>query len=446
MASDIAVERSVRDMIYPRRSYSDLWEISLLKISNGVTALIQKNHNRNTVVAQCHWRFSYQRIIDAEIAHVLEHLLLRRRREKSERALKRNIDSLGDITAWVLDERIGIGADVPVEYWHRVIPMMRKLVFLGDITQDELDNEVKIIRTELREDASRVGAYAVKLLYRRCLPRSPASSIAGGFIQNYSKIWLDDLLEFSERNFTASNLVIGVSGDIKTGRIQQQIVQSFGGLKSTGTEPSTQLNCKFRKGITISTRKSSELCGVALAHLIDTRYVPQEVISLFQVLTSSLWSSPLFNAVRTEGAYGCNIWHDQRANNDFICVSFAARPDSVKGILRGYFNLLNRLKSRGPSDSEITLAKKHIRTQAVIRASNIRERTMDLCEDVLNRGSVMPFSEWIKRIMAVDHNLLRKSLKEMLHPQGGHLVIHGNTRGFRSDKGLDQFIWQNEKR
>ena len=435
-----AIESTQIDRIYPRRRLADSWKITTASLDNGVRLILQENPNRNTVVAQCHWRFTHETMLDAEIAHVVEHLLLRRSGSQRQTALHRKLDSTGLITGWVNDLSIGVGADVPRENRGQVLKILRGLIELKSITQEELDNEVRIIASEENEAPLRLASHACNLAYRRAFPRNPASNRCGGFVQNYRRITLDDIWEFCLKNFVPKNLVVGLSGDIVIKQALEQADLLFRNLKGERVESIPQ-NLTFRKGIHFSLRKSTGMCGVCLMHPITLFSDSLGIANIFTTILSSLWSSPVFNAVRQNGGYGCQTSFDSRENLNFVVINFTAQAKAVKAILRAYIKCLKRLKTKGPSETEVRLALEQIRTLNIVRASNIRGRTMDICQELLLQNTVTNYGSYTKVLRNLSYPSIRKNLKAMLLPQGACLVFHGQTNGLKSDKLLEEFVW-----
>ncbi|MCA9041884.1 MAG: insulinase family protein, partial [Planctomycetaceae bacterium] len=213
--------------------------VTLAKLSNGMTVMVQENHSSPLATARCYvvnTGSSYEHeYLGAGISHLVEHLVSGGTTTKrSEDDVQELVDSLGGKTnAYTSNNITAYYIDAPSSRIDLAIELIADSMQHCIIPEEEYLRELGVVQRELEMGLSqreRVGYQAMKQLI---FTEHPMRHPTVGYLQVLQNTTLDDVRNFYKTRYVPQNMIFVVGGDVQTEEVLEQVKGQFQGFLRT---------------------------------------------------------------------------------------------------------------------------------------------------------------------------------------------------------------------
>jgi len=323
-----------------------------------------------------------------------------------------------------LDRGLGIFSDILMN----PVFEQEKITLAKNLKKEELrrirDNPQKIAFREFR-----------RLMYRGD-PRGRLSSV-----ESVERVKRDDLVAFHRQFFHPSNVMIAVSGDVKTGDIAEKIRNLLGGWDIPGgpepSPPPPAYAPAALKYIFKDTPQSVILVGHPAPGKGTPDYYAFEVLDF--IIGSGGFRSRVFGEVRNRLglAYSAGSFYSSRTHYGVFGAYAMANASSTLDALYAMTKILNEVKNKGVEPEELAWAKESIVNNfifAFATPNQIVMRQMMLEYDGLPDNFLTSYKNNIEKVGLDD---LRDVASRYLSGEGRVVLVLGDKERF--DKPLSSF-------
>jgi predicted Zn-dependent peptidase len=348
------------------------------------------------------------------ISHVVEHMAFKGTRARDCQRI--NLDA----------ERLGADVNAHTDKDHTAFHMRGLarhapdfLRMLGDIVCDstfpaaELERERQVILHEVTEDEDDAVSTAYKLFDKACYGTHPFAQPVIGTRRNIRRFTRDDLLAYVQRQYTGTNLVVGVAGDIDPDVLLGPAQAAFGALpqgsENLATAPAY-----------IGGMQSRRQAGCAQTHVVLGFPIaslraddPSSVVAA--ALFGEGMSSPLMDAVRERRALvyyaACS------ADVTGLCGQFVVEASTAPGHLDELLDEVARLLLEHSAQVDL-VGLERARNQLAVRSLRTQERPGRRLEDAAQSlfvlGRLRSRAELAQRVQSVTPGQVREAFERML--------------------------------
>ena len=207
--------------------------VTLARISNGMTVLVQENHSAPVATVRCYVHntgSAYEgKDLGAGLSHVLEHLLAGGTTTKrTETQIRELIDSLGGQTnAYTSDDVTCFYIDCPASGVSMATELIAQNMQYSVIPEAEYRREMGVVQRELEmgEATRSTVQYGTmkQLVYQEHPKRHPTI----GYLAVVQQITRQDVINFYKNRYVPQNMVFVVVGDVKTDDVLQDVLENF---------------------------------------------------------------------------------------------------------------------------------------------------------------------------------------------------------------------------
>ncbi len=348
------------------------------------------------------------------ISHMVEHMAFKGTHTRSCQQINLDAEALGaevnahtdkDHTAFHM---VGHGRDA-----REFVAMLGDIVRHGSFPSEELERERQVILHELAEDEDDPLSTAFKLFDQRCYGAHALARSVIGTRASIGRLTRDDLLGYTRRQFSGSNLIVAVAGAVDLDAAVGWAQTAFGDMPE-GT-PNRVVPAPWTGGV--ATRR---LAGCPQAHLVLGFPMPAlHGAHAPGVLAAALFgegmSSPLMDELRERRALvyyaACSADVGELGGQWVIEASTAA--DNVDAFFTQVLRLL-----REHADAIDAVGLRRARNQLEVRELRAQQspsrRLESLALDLFFLGRVRAQAERLDALQRVDAVQLRDTFAAML--------------------------------
>ena len=173
------------------------------------------------------------------LVHILEHYILFRGTEfRSGTEIGQDIRRHGAyFNAHTGLDLATFEISLPSEYADFALRNQKEILFNLKFTQEELDEEKKVILEEINQIQDDPLKYATSLVYRNLFKDHPYQKPIYGKKEIIEALTVEQIEKFYQKFFVPSNFALAVVGDFNIEEMDERVKDIFGDLKKEGTTP-----------------------------------------------------------------------------------------------------------------------------------------------------------------------------------------------------------------
>jgi len=290
---------------------------------------------------------------------------------------------------------------------------------LGDIVRHstfpeaELERERQVILHELTEDEDDGMSTAFKLFDKSCFGAHSMAQAVIGTRRNVERLSRDELMRYVRQQYTGSNIVVGVAGNVKAKEIVKDVHAVFGSLPA-GT-PNLVAPPTFEGGVATRRLPGSPqahvVMGFPMAPLAGDHHAGVVAAALF----GEGMSSPLMDEIRERRAlvyYAACSADVMELCGQFV-IEASTAPQHVDEFFTEVMRLL-RAHTRKVSPVDLERARHQIAVRHLRVQEQPGQRLEDAARDLFALGRIRSRKELVERAQAVSAEQVRAEFSRML--------------------------------
>ena len=371
----------------------------------------------------------------AGVSHFLEHLLFKGTKHwPTAKELSEAIEGVGGIMNASTDREMTV-------FWCKVArPHFRRaLSVLGDMMVNplldptEVEKEREVVLEELRMSNDYPTNRVDLLIDESLWPDQPMGRDVGGGQESVKNITRDQILDYVKHQYTPSNTVAVVAGDISHDEVVDLLGEALEGW--TSKKPMTWYPVQDGQEaprIRVEQRKTDQahLCiglpGLPLAH--PDRYA----LGLMNVMLGEGMSSRLFMELRENQSLAYDVHSSINLFRDCgsLIIYCGVEPQKSEKAINAILEQLNGLQDDIPQ-SELEKVRELSKGRMLLRMEDSRSVAMWMGAQETLTGSVRTVDEVVERIDAVSTADIERVAGDLIREDRLNLAVVGP---FRSDR------------
>ena len=367
------------------------------------------------------------------ISHFLEHLFFKGTKHRPEPGeVNRALDGLGsEHNAFTSKEVTGYWVKAAGKHFDAALDIVSDILLEPLFKADEIERERGVILQEISmyEDMPqrRIGDLWETLLYGD----QPAGWDISGTKAIINRIKRDEILDYKEKQYVASNALVVVAGNIDAKSTEKKIIKAFSSfnhgkafpkkpIKEVQKNPSTHFMYK-------ETDQSHLILGFRGYNMFDDR---RYALDLLSVILGGNMSSRFFMEIRENLglAYYVRASAQNYTDSGYLAGSAGVPHEELKRVIELMVKILKDVKTRGVSESEIKFAKDYLRGSMALSFESSDEIATFLGEQSLFYKKIETPDEVLRHIEKVTRGDIMKAVKELVRPDKMNLAVIGPHR------------------
>ncbi|MGA9444337.1 MAG: pitrilysin family protein [Methyloceanibacter sp.] len=356
-----------------------------------------------------------EQLTEHGIAHFLEHMAFKGTKRRSARQIVEEIEAVGgDINAATSVDSTG--------YYARVLPkdMPLALDILSDIILEprfdgaELARERDVILQEIAASSDSPDDIVYDFISEAAFPDQPVGRTILGTAPSVVGFERDHLGAYLTTHYHGPNMVLAAAGAVDHNALVAEAERRLAGLSSEGTPvPQQAVYAGGRR----HSAKPFEQTHLMIALEASAYHQPEYFKS--QILAGALgggMSSRLFQEVRERRGlcYSVYAFSSGLTDSGMFVVHAAGAPEKAHELFSVIRDELERAAADGFDQAELARVKAQMKMGLLAALESSSARVEQLARHILFRGRVLPTSELVERIEAVETADLQALLQKVL--------------------------------
>ena len=348
------------------------------------------------------------------ISHFVEHMAFKGTLTRDCQRINLDAERLGaDVNAHTDKDHTAFHLRGMAAHAGTFVQMLGDIVRNGTFPEVELERERQVILQEYLEDDEDPMSTAFRQFDKLCYGAHPMAQAVIGTRRNIERFTRDELLAYVDQQYSGSNVVVGVAGNVDHDAIVREAERAFGDMPA-GT-PHAMDAPTWLGGVKAARLAGCSQSHVVLGYPVASMKDDQPAACVAAALFGEGMSSPLMNEIRERRGlvyYAACSAHIMEACGQFV-IEASTTPDKVDELLRETHRLLaGHAASVGAIDLE--RARNQIAVRQVRGLERPVRRVEDAALDLFVHGRVRSSEELHARVEGVSADQVRETFARML--------------------------------
>jgi zinc protease len=409
-------------------------EVTLAKLSNGLTVLVQENHVAPVATVRCFVKntgSAYEgKSLGAGLSHVLEHVVAGGSTlHRTEKEITKIIDTFGGATnAATSTDQTMFYIDCPAKNTLTAIELVADAMQHVKFEPTEFARELKVVRRELADGEVNRQRVLWMLLQQTVYSTHPARNPVIGYLDVLNATTNQTIIDFYHQRYVPNNQVFVVVGDVKTKEVLAQVAKQY-----TGTPRSYETYLPFEEEPEqLSPRQAvREMEGATYDMVFAWPTVKLSSPDLYALDVAAYIlgegeSSRLTERLRNQQqvVLGVNAMSD---TPHYVAGMFAvmavSRPETWEKAAEGVQREVYRLRDELVGPEELAKAKKQKAAELVFSRQTVAQMADSLGRNMLSAADPLLDKQYVEGIQRVTAEQVRDVARRYFVPQRLNRVI-----------------------
>ncbi len=365
------------------------------------------------------------------ISHVVEHMAFKGTHERDCRRINLDAELLGaEVNAHTDKDHTAYHMRGLAEHAGQFVTMLGDIVRNSTFPEAELERERQVILQEVLEDDDDPVSTAFKLFDQASWGHHAMARPVIGSRRNIERFSRAELLDYVGRQYSASNVIVGVAGNIDPQAIARLVEAAFGDMPAG--QPNQVEAPVYMGGVRTRRQTGSSQSHVVMGYPLPPLTAEDATGLVAAALFGEGMSSPLLHEVREQRGlvYYAACSADVGALAGQFIIEASTTPEHLDELFGELMRLLGR-QAEGIDPLDLQRA----RNQIAVRRMRTRERPYrrleEAAQDLYTLGRIRPSAEHDARLAAVDADALRSHFARMLTQPASVAVAGKLGQGLR---------------
>jgi zinc protease len=386
--------------------------VTLARITNGMSVLVQENHSAPVATVRCYVHntgSAYEgKYLGAGLSHMLEHLVAggsTTRRTYDQ--IKEILDSLGGQTnAYTSDSVTCFLIDCPASGVSVAIELIADNMQNSTIPENEYQREWGVVQRELEMGEADRNSVLYNAMKQLVYTEHPARHPTVGYLAVVQQVKREDVIAFYKSRYVPQNMTFVVVGDVQTDDVLETVLALFKNFQRT-TERFETLPVEPEQASARSTRLEME--GETTDFAIAWPTVPLQDPDLYPLDLASFIlshgdSSRLVKRLQIEQPLALSV--DSLSNTPgfvkgWFEVVARCEPKNIEAVRKIIIEEIDRLKKEPVTGEELAKAKRQKAAEHVFQQQTVENQAEMLSESYRSTGDPLFDAHYVEGIQKV---------------------------------------------
>lgn len=349
------------------------------------------------------------------IAHLMEHMAFKGTKRRTARGIAEEIETVGgSLNAFTGRELTAYHAAVLKDDVALAVDLIADILLDSTFVEEELQRERGVILQEIGQANDTPDDVIFDRFQALAFPAHPLGRPVLGTEQTVNTIARDDLFDWLRGGYVAERMVLSAAGAIEHERFVEIAARAFGRLPRASSE-ATWTAPVFaggdRRDIDDLEQAHLVIGGAAFGYLDPDHHA----LAVFSTLFGGGMSSRLFQRIREDKGLVYSIYSFNAAYRDsglfgiYAGTAGDSLPELVPMVCEEYSKVADDV-----SEAEIARARAQLKAGTLMALESSHSRCEQAARQMLIYGRVIPYTETVARIEAVDEAAVRRVAGRLL--------------------------------
>jgi len=365
------------------------------------------------------------------ISHLLEHMMFKGTERRDARAIAASLESLGGhLDAFTAREQVCFYARALAVNLPDVVDVLSDIVCRSRIAQPEVDRERSVVREEILSYEDNPEEKIMDVLATQVWGGHALGKPILGTAETVDGLNAGELRAYYGRRYRPELLLVSAVGPIEHDAVAALVEKH---LRPPGGEPGplSEPPPPFTPSVHHEERDLQQLYLSLGTRGLSYGDDGHEVLIVLNTLLGGGMSSRLFQGVREEAGLAYSVYSvpDFFRDAGMFSIHMGVLPERGREALARTRLELERLRSEGPSESEVEAARLQSMGGVVMDNESLTSRMIQLASEEIYRTRYSALDEQIARVLAVTRDQVVDAARRFLDPARFALTALGPAHG-----------------
>lgn len=369
-------------------------------------------------------------------AHFLEHMFFKSTKNHSGEELLKKLDDLGaSKNAYTSITKTCYYFKCLSGVFEKALEYFSEMFFNKTFKSEEIQKEKLVILEEYKMVEDEPIQKCIKLAYNCLFDGTTLGHDVIGTLQSIRSVTANKLLDFKNRLYVPSNIIISISGNITQSQAQRLVEKYFVNKfdKNINIEKHKHLEYKELSpcGKYIATKKENKQTEVyILTDHKNTNRRQRIAYNLFYAILGYGMSSKFFEEIRGKMGlvYSIDAGCSKVANNFLSEILFATSPENVTKALKEIKKIINDCANGNITEEELTRTKNKFISSFVFANESNSVIAENNANDIMDYGKIVDEKEVSKEYMSITLQEIINCAKEVVKENNYVVSAVGTTK------------------
>lgn len=412
-------------------------------LENGVRVVLSPMANTKavTVIALVGTGSNYEDKRINGISHFLEHLFFKGTKHRPKAGdVHRALDKLGaEHNAFTSKELTSFWVKSADKYFDESLDIVSDILLEPLFKEEELEKEKGVITQEISMYEDIPQRKVLELWDELLYPNQPAGRSIAGTKEIINSINRNDIINYKNDHYTASNMVVAVAGNIDEDSALKKIEKIFKKIPQGRKINKTVIKENQKMPVVSFLKKETDqthlVFGARTFGMFDER---KYVLGVLTVLLGGNTSSKLFSEIREKLglAYYINSTTEYCMDAGYTIARAGIPHNSLKTVVKKIVKIINSFKNKEISLNDLKLAKDFLRGSMALSLESSDEVALFYGEQELFYKRILELEDIWKKFEAVSKNDIINLSRVIFKPSRIGLT----TIGPQNNKQKEEFL------
>lgn len=406
-------------------------EHKLATLSNGiklVTAPMQSTE-AITILIYVGVGGRYESRNNSGISHFLEHLFFKGSKERpSAFEISSELDAIGaNYNAYTGEEATAFYVQCGWMDFQKAFDIISDMFLSPIFDKVELERERGVIIQEANMYRDMPQAHVQILNQEQMFPTHPLGRNLVGSLETIKKISADDIKEYKKTHYFGKNTYIAVCGKLDQ-KAEKMVREKFENLQSGDSLQFEPFGKDLKTVNLVQEKRKIDQTHFALSFRSPRKDDPKKyTLAVLNTILGGGMSSRLFSEIREKRGLGYYIKSgvSQFADTGVTTIYGGVKPDELENALKVINEIIDDLKTNGPSDQELSRAKGNLRGQLALSLEESFEIASYMVENLHYYGEIRDPKNAVEKVNKVTAKQVQDLANEIFDTRQSALTIVG---------------------
>lgn len=403
-----------------------------ITLKNGLRILTIPNKNTQTVMILVLVKTGskYETKEVSGISHFLEHMLFKGTKKRpSTLAVAETLDRVGgEYNAFTSKDSTGYYAQVADFNKKLALDWISDIYLNSLLPEKEIEKEKGVIIEEINMYLDTPMSYINSLWNELLYGDQPAGWDIAGTKESVARIFRADLKNYMESQYTASNTICCVVGNVNKKEIIKEIEKAFVKInlrKAKDSLPVKEEQSQPESLIYFKKTDQTHLSlGVRAYNLLHPQKYAQEILS---IILGGMMSSRLFIEIREKLglAYYIRTGSHENADTGYLATGAGIDNKNVEKAIKVILKEYKKISQKKVSKSELKKAKDYLKGKTILSLESSHSLASFYAWQELLEDKILTPSEVFKKIDQVTESDILRVAQDIFTPKKLNLALIG---------------------
>lgn len=395
-------------------------DAKMFKLDNGQTVIIQEVRN-NPIVTIDTWIKTGS--IDENdsnngVAHFLEHLFFKGTKNREPGEFDKILETKGAITnAATSKDFTHYYVTIPSKDFDLAMELHADMMMNPLIPRNELEKERKVVLEEINKDLTNPSRILYDNLNSMLYTNHPYKRKVIGKSEVIETITRDNILDFYNKNYSPSNMVTIVIGDVDTNYTLERIKEVFNSENKKQIQkvyPKEQPLTKQAKKVEyIKTESGYLLIGFRGTPITDKDAYALDILA---TILGDGRSSVLYQVLKEKKrlAFSVDAGNSTFKDDGIFYISANFEPEKCRQVQDAIFSEIENIQRNGITDEQLNLAKNIIERETYYSRESITNIATEIGYTTTLTNDIKFYDNYLDNIKNVSKSDVKKVANKYL--------------------------------